>query len=59
MDPFVYLTPNDFTVDIAEQIVKNSKHEAINREVGLISGRLEWAARMADDTEWLLSYTTR
>jgi hypothetical protein len=59
MDPFVYLTPNDFTVDIAEQIVKNSKHEAINREVGLISGRLEWAARMADDTERLLSYTTR
>jgi len=57
MDPFLNLAPSDFTVDITGQIVKNSKHEAINRELRLISGRLEQAAHVVDDIEQLLGIT--
>ena len=59
MNPFLNFTPSDFAVDNARQIVKNSKHEAINRELRLISGRLERAARVVDDTERLLGITPR
>jgi hypothetical protein len=59
MDPFLNLAPSDFAVDIAGQIVKNSKHEAINRELRLISGRLERAVRVVDDIERLLGITPR
>jgi len=59
MDPFLNLAPSDFAVDIAGQIMKNSKHEAINRELRLISGRLERAARVVDDIERLLGITPR
>jgi hypothetical protein len=59
MDPFLNLAPSDFAVDIAEQIVKNSKHEAINRELRLISGRLERAVRVVDNIERLLGITPR
>ena len=59
MDPFLNLALSDFAVDMARQIVKNSKHEAINRELKLINGRSERAARVVDDTERLLGITTR
>ena len=59
MDPFLNLTPSDFDVDIAGQIVKGSKHEAINRELRLISRRMEWAVRMVDNIERLLGITQR
>jgi hypothetical protein len=59
MGPFLNLAPSDFDADMAGQIVKNSKHEAINRELRLISGRLERAARVVDDTEQLLGATPR
>jgi hypothetical protein len=36
---------------MAGQIVKKSKHEAISRELRLISGRLEQAARVVDDID--------
>ena len=57
MDPFLNLTPSDFAVDMAGQIVKNSKHEAVNRELRLISGQLEQAACVVDDIEQLLGIT--
>ena len=59
MDPFLNLAPSDFAVDIAGQIVKESKHEAINRELRLISGRMERAIRMVDDVERLLGIAQR
>src|SRR6266576_2644527 len=59
MDPFLNLAPSDFAVDIAGQIVKESKHEAINRELRLIGGRMERAVRMVDDIERLLGITQR
>lgn len=48
------LVPSDFTVGMAGQVVKNSEHEAISRELRLINGRLERAARVVDDMERLL-----
>jgi len=54
MDPFLNLAPSDFAVDIAGQIMKQSKHEMINRELQLISGQMEQAVRMVDDVERLL-----
>ena len=57
MNPFLNFTPSDFAVDNARQIVKNSKLEAINRELRLISGRLKPAAHVVDDTEQLLGIT--
>jgi hypothetical protein len=39
--------------------VKKSKHEAIDKELRLISGRLERAARVVDDVERLLGVKTR
>jgi hypothetical protein len=59
MDPFLNLAPSDFTDDIAGQIMKKSKHEAITRELTLINGRLERAARVADDIERVLGVTPR
>lgn len=59
MDPFLNLVPSDFAVDIAGQIVKSSKHEAINRELRLINGRLDRAAREVDDAERALGPPSR
>jgi hypothetical protein len=57
MDPFLNLASSDFTDHIARQIMKKSKHEAITRELMLINGRLEQAARVADDIERVLGVT--
>jgi hypothetical protein len=59
MDPFLNLAPSDFAFDIAGQLVKESKHEAINRELRLISGRMERAVRVVGDIERLLGITQR
>lgn len=59
MDPFLNLVSSDFAVNIAGQLVKESKHEAINRELRLISGRLERAVRMVDNIERLLGIVNR
>lgn len=39
--------------------MKKSKHEAISRELNLVSGRLDRAARVVDDTERLLGIAQR
>jgi hypothetical protein len=54
MDPFLNLAPSDFAVDVAGQIMKESKHEAVNRELRLIGGRMERAVHMVDNVERLL-----
>ena len=57
LDPFLNLAPNDFAIDIADQIVKKSKHEAISRELRLINGQLERAMHVVDNIEQLLGIT--
>ena len=39
--------------------MKKSKHEAVDKELRLISGQLEQAARVVDDVERLLGVKTR
>ena len=53
------LTKHEFATNTADKVVKKSKHEAINKELQLINGQLEWAAHIVDDTEWLLGVKTR
>ncbi len=57
LDPFLNLAPNDFAIDIADQIVKKSKHEAISRELRLINGQLERAMHVVDNIEQLPGIT--
>jgi len=52
------LTKHEFATNTADKVVKKSKHEAINKELQLINGQLEWAAHIVDDTEWLLGVKT-
>jgi hypothetical protein len=59
MDPFLNLAPSDFAADNAGQLAKESEHKVINRELRLISGRMERAERMVDDIERLLGITQR
>jgi hypothetical protein len=59
MDPFLNLAPSDFAVEVAGQIVKESKHEAVNRELRLIGGRMERAVHMVDNVERLLGIAQR
>jgi hypothetical protein len=58
MDPFVNLASSDFDGGVDNASQKNSKHEAINRELNLINGRLERAHRVVDDIERLLGFTS-
>ncbi len=59
ISPFLTLTKHEFATNTADKVVKKSKHEAINKELQLINGQLEWAAHIVDDTEWLLGVKTR
>jgi len=57
MDPFLNLAPSDFAVGIAGQIMKESRHKAINRELQLISRWVEWAMCLVGDIKQLLGIT--
>ena len=53
--PFLTLTKHEFATNIADKVMKKSRHEAVDKELRLISGWLKWAACVVDNTEWLLS----
>jgi hypothetical protein len=57
--PFLTLTEHDFASNTADKVVKKSRHEAIDKELRLVSGRLERAACVVDDVERLLGVKTR
>jgi hypothetical protein len=57
--PFLNLTELDFSVGFSDEVVRKSKHEAIDRELRLISARQERAARAIDDVERLIGIKTR
>lgn len=54
ISPFLNLTEHNFTTNIADQVVKKSKHVAIDKERQVISRRLEWAEHNVDNVERLL-----
>ena len=56
---FLTLTEHEFATNIADKVVKKSRHEAVDKELWLISGRLKRAACVVDDTEWLLGVKMR
>ncbi len=56
--PFLTLTKHEFATNIADKVMKKSRHEAVDKELRLISGWLKWAACVVDNTEWLLSVKT-
>ena len=53
------LTEHEFASGIAHQAVKTSKHEAINRELRTISGRIDRATDFVDTLERQLCIKTR
>jgi hypothetical protein len=53
------LTEHEFASNTTDKVVKKSKHQAIDKELRLISGRLERAARVVDDVERLVGVKTR
>ena len=57
--PFLNLTEQDFSIAISDQAVRKSKHEAIDRQLRLISARQERAAHKVDDVERLIGIETR
>lgn len=59
VDPFLTLTEHEFSMDVANHVVKKSKHAMIDKELRLISGRLERAVCVVDDVERLLGIKTR
>jgi hypothetical protein len=59
IDPFLTLTQYEFAANVADQVIKSSRHEAIDRELRLVTGRMERAARVVDDTERLLGIDKR
>jgi len=59
LDPFLMLTERKFASNMANQIVKTSKHEAIDRELQLITTQMERAARSVDDVKRLLGIKNR
>ena len=52
--PFLNLTQHDFATGIADQVVKKSKHIAIDKEQQVITQRLEQAECNIDHVKHLL-----
>jgi hypothetical protein len=52
--PFVILTEHDFPAGFSDEAVRNSKHEAIDKELRIVRARQERAAHAIDDIERLI-----
>jgi len=50
---------HDFAINITNQVVKKSKHVAIDKEQQAISQRLEWAEHNVNNVEHLLGVEQR
>jgi hypothetical protein len=57
--PFLNLTEHDFSIGTSDQVMRKGKHEAIDRQLRLISARRERAAQKVDDVEQLIGIKTR
>lgn len=53
------LTEHEFASNTADNVMKKSDYETIDRDLRLINGRLDRAARAVDDVERLLGVKTR
>jgi hypothetical protein len=54
ISPFLNLTEHDFATNVADQVVKKSKHVAIDKEWQVISQWLERAEHNVDSVERLV-----
>lgn len=59
ISPFLNLTEHDFATNVADQVVKKSKHVAIDKERQVISRRLERAEHNVDSVERLVGIEQR
>ena len=57
--PFLNLTEHDFSVGFSNEVMRKSKHEAIDRELRLIRARQERAVRAVDDIKRLIGIKMR
>ena len=53
------LTEHQFASGVADQVVKNSEHEALNRKLRAISGRIDRTTDFVDSIEQRLCIETR
>jgi len=53
------LTEYEFASGVAQQVVKKSKHEVMNRELRVFSGRIDRATHAVDTIEQQLCIETR
>jgi len=59
ISPFLNLTEHDFATNIADQVVKKSKHIAIDKEWQVISRWLDWAEHNVDSVKHLVGIEQR
>jgi hypothetical protein len=57
--PFLTISVHDFASGIADEIMRKSKHQAIDREMQRINRQMDRAQRSVDDIERLLGIETR
>ena len=59
IDCFLTVTPHDFAMNIATDVFKRSKQEAVDRELRVVAAQRERAAQRVDDVERLLGIKGR
>ena len=57
--PFLTITPHDFAANIADDVIRRSEREALDRELRVVAARREWEVQKVDDIEHLLGYKER